>query len=144
MMRGTDKDHWPITRDVECTAGAYLSEEYLGDYPPEYQSRFICDLGHFGDGASASYEVLCEKGHEGEKGNEVSSLQAFKYLQCSGLSVQRACFVNTAKFNSMIPVGIHADSKLAIIITTIFCFHVLVMCILYSMSGNRSEREMKV
>lgn len=58
MMRGTNKDHWPITRDVECTAGAYLSEEYLGNYPPEYQSRFICDLGHFDDGTSASYEVL--------------------------------------------------------------------------------------
>lgn len=52
MMRGADKDDWAITRDIESTAWAYLSEEYLDDYPPEHQSGFICDCRHVEDGAS--------------------------------------------------------------------------------------------
>lgn len=53
MMRGADKDDWTITRDMESTTGAYFSEEYLGNYPPEHQSGFICDCRHVGDGARA-------------------------------------------------------------------------------------------
>jgi hypothetical protein len=66
-MRGADEDDWPITRDVESTAGPYLSEEYLGNHPPKHQSRFICDFRHFEDGAGVSYKVLCENGHEEER-----------------------------------------------------------------------------
>ena len=95
MMRGADKDDWPITRDVESTAGTDLSEEYLGNHPPEHQSRFVCDFRHFEDGTGASYKVLCEKGHEGEKGNEASDATFGDRTRASG--------VNTAKFN----VGIH-------------------------------------
>lgn len=62
MMRGADKDNWSVARDVESTAGAYFSEEYLGDHPPEHQSRFVCDCWHVEDGTEASYKVfMCEK-----------------------------------------------------------------------------------
>lgn len=54
MMGGTNEDDGAITGDVESTTWTYLSEEYLGNYPPEHQSSFISDSQHVEDGGDAS------------------------------------------------------------------------------------------
>ena len=58
MVRGADKDDGAVARDVESTTGAYLSEEYLGNHPPEHQSRFICDFRHVEAGTSVVQGIM--------------------------------------------------------------------------------------
>lgn len=119
VMRGADKDDWTIVRDVESTAGAHFSEEYLGDYPPKHQRNVIRDWRHVGNGTKVCTSVLCVNGHE----ERVSRNEATSHVGRAG--------VNTAKLSPMRSASVYYYANL----------HACAYC---TMSGNRCECEMKL
>lgn len=46
-MRGTDKYHRSIGRDIESTSGSYLTEEDIDDELPEKHGYIIANMGIF-------------------------------------------------------------------------------------------------